>query len=151
MDKIEQLTSKEFCAAMSIRANSGLSTSAEHTQLLLYLANRGQIRIFQDNYFRPIGYVAWSKVTKDTLNLIPALQGNIKYPYERTSGYLYWIDDLVIEPRYRLDGRKRWLRFFKKRRFIAYAKNQRLYTYIRRLNKHHLAQFSLQIAQKDKV
>lgn len=151
MDKIEQLTSKEFCAAMSIRANSALSTSAEHAQLLLYLANRGQIRIFQDNYFRPIGYVAWSKVTKDTLNLIPALQGNIKYPYERTCGYLYWIDDLVIEPRFRLDGRKRWLRFFKKRRFIAYAKNQRLYTYTRKLNKHHLKQFSLHAPQEESV
>lgn len=143
MDKLEELSSKEFCALMAIRANCGLSTSAKQTQLLHYLAKKNQVRIILDNFFRPIGYIAWSRITSDTLRLIPALQGQIKYPYERIDGYLYWIDDVVIDPRFRELGRQRWLRFLKKRRFFAYTRKDRIYISTRKRKKHKLLQMRL--------
>lgn len=127
MNNINEIEiSKTLFDVIRIRATNNLDTSAEQINRLIQSAANKSIHLIHNEAGFPIGYVAWAKISRDTLNLAAKMNRLPALPYEWFDGNIKLIFDLTISKDWATLARYHLFLFLRKHRFFSYYRNNKL-------------------------
>lgn len=117
--------------ALELRVRFRMKTSPEALLYLARSARKGMLRILRDTLRRPIGYVAWAEVNKESLRRMQRVGLGMLAHYEWDEGRLVVIVDAAFAP-----GRARSLAqpltaAFARRRVVVLARSHGFSLYAR--------------------
>lgn len=108
-----------------IRMVNQLDTTAVLQTRLVNAAAKDFIHIFRNETGDPIGYAAWAKVSRETLNVVFKTQQLPILPYEWHDGRIKLIFDIVVSNEWAFLARYQLFLYLRKHRLFAYYKNNR--------------------------
>lgn len=121
---IKTILPEEFSEAMMIRASLNLITTSEHLNTLITSSKHKNIKIFVNDFDKPVGYISWDRVSRETLYMMTLNKGTIKYRYEKNEGHFFVINDIVMDKNQISRIKNQWKKFLIKRHaFISTRKN----------------------------
>jgi hemolysin-activating ACP:hemolysin acyltransferase len=132
----DSLSPEEFGKVLDIRCMTNLNTSAGLLSALQHSAAQGNIELFYSTAKRPIAYIAWAKVTKESLLLMFKTKQMPAYPYEWNEGHFMIVYDIVFSPQWGDKARMDTLDYLFKKRFFAYFRRNKLHVFYRKHNRH---------------
>jgi hemolysin-activating ACP:hemolysin acyltransferase len=117
--------------ALELRARFRMETPPESLLYLTRSARKGMLRILRDKLRRPVGYVAWAEVNKESLRRMQRVGLDMLAHYEWDEGHLVVIVDAAFAP-----GRARCLAqplmaAFARRRVVVLARSHAFSLYAR--------------------
>ncbi|WP_075187333.1 glycosyltransferase family 25 protein [Teredinibacter haidensis] len=111
---------------MRIRTDNNLDTPAELQSRIMNAIYSDNIKIFKNENGDPIGYVAWARVKRETLNYLTKVQSLPSFSYEWREGRIKLFFDLVLSYEWRRQARDCFNLFLREHRFFAYYRKNRL-------------------------
>lgn len=133
-----------FFNAIEIRVRRGLSTSPEEMLRLRSSIEHETLEILTDSFKKPIGYLVFAKVCKES-SLILLNSGSLPMRnYEWREGFSTLITDIVFCPQRSHEARIELVDFLRKQRSILYLRKNVANLWIRK-HKIHRKVFSKKI------
>jgi hypothetical protein len=119
--------------ALELRAALGLGTTPEEYWILRNSEMAHTLEIMFDEVDRAIGYMAWARVSRATIERLQRNAQLPKYFYEWEEGGICLILDVLLLPRYKYDAIRQLRLFIRRRRAIVPARKGRpLRLYLRK-------------------
>jgi hypothetical protein len=117
---------------LEFRAANRLDLPHRQFLALRNSALAGTLRIFRDALSRPIGYVAWAGVCRETAHRLLRRLEFAAYPYEWTEGNIRYVVDVVLLPKERRTGLRQLKAVFANSRALLIARREHVRLYTRR-------------------
>ena len=109
-----------------MRLTNQLDTSAVLQARLVNAAVNNSVYIFRNEAGAPIGYIAWGRVSRETLNLVFKTRQMPSLPYEWNDGKIKLIFDVVLSKEWSLLARYQFFLYIRKNRIFAYYRGSKL-------------------------
>lgn len=127
--------SAQLVEALELRAINGLSTPPDIFVKLRNCAYANKLIVFKDQLKRPIGYLAFASVNKESA-LRFLKNGAIPfYPYEWSEGGIFLIIDVVIQKNSCFDAVRQIKSLVFSKRAIIFSKRNRCKFYLKKNGK----------------
>ena len=121
--------------ALQFRASLGLATPPDIFFRLLNSSLAEKLVVFKDQIKRPIGYLAWAGVNRESaLRFLKSGQYPL-YPYEWNDGGIALILDVAIQKRSNFDALNQMTEFIHSKRAIIFCKKSTPKLYFRQKDK----------------
>lgn len=117
---------KALIDAIGLVASSGHSISPKQFRDLKFSSHFNMIEIFKDHLDRPIGYVAWAMINRESIDYFIKSGNILHYPHEWTEGGIFYIVDVFFKKDSRFDALTKLLRLLKSKRVISYFRHGKL-------------------------
>jgi len=130
--------STQFGVVCELRSKTALSTSAELLRWLNFSTRTHCYQLFYDSLNKPIGYIIWANVCRETITRLARTGQMPRYPYEWNEGYITLVLDLVFIDGWHCWNRKTLLGFLRTHKSIAYYRKHKIHVKIR----HNETKFS---------
>lgn len=117
---------KLFMDVMQVRFIHAVDTPTILQQRLLQSCIDGRIRVIKSEQGNLLGYLAWANVTRETMNMLIAIQQLPLYPYEWNDGKLMLIYDIFINRYWQAEAHREIRQYITRRRFYSYFNNGRI-------------------------
>jgi hypothetical protein len=129
-----------LCNMLEARARNGLVTTPEQFSQLRSSAANGTAMIFKDVLYRPIGYIAWANVNKESILRLSTLGKFPCYPYEWNEGGVFLLLDVVFDGDSRRYGLSELKRVLSTKRAVVFSKRKSCRLYLKRKGNHRRIQ-----------
>lgn len=117
---------------LEARARNGLSTTPEQFGQLRNSAANAAAIILKNVLHRPIGYVAWACVNKESILRLSTLGKFPSYMYEWNEGGIFLLLDVVIDADSRRYGLSELKRILSTKRAVVFSRKKKCRLYLRR-------------------
>ena len=81
---------------IKLRADLNLTSSPDNIKILLRSGENGLFTIFKNQLERPVGYLTWAGINKESFRRLLDFNENLKYPYEWNEGRIALITDVAL-------------------------------------------------------
>lgn len=124
---------------IKLRADLNLNSSPDNIKSLLRSGEHGLFDIFKNHLERPVGYLTWANINKESFRRLLDFNENLRYAYEWNEGRIVLITDVAFSRNNRQGLRKRLEEALKGRRVVAFRRNGVLSVYTRTNGRFRLA------------
>lgn len=121
-----------FFDAMYMRAGVGMNTTAVELNHMVRGASQGTLEIFRSYTGVAIGYVAYAKINRWTLEWVEKSKHPVMHPHEWNEGHISHVMDFVILPGQRTLAIRRFRNWLKRQRLVSYLTDDGVHLYKRR-------------------
>lgn len=113
---------KDFSILCDIRSTIALNTSPLQLYWFKLATKANTCQILWDEFERPIGYILWANICKESLLRIQRSGIYPQYPYEWSEGKITLILDIAINDVNRAAALHQIRTFMKKQKIVTYTK-----------------------------
>lgn len=113
---------KGFSILCDVRSTIAINTSPMHLYWFKMAAKANTYQILWDEFERPIGYVLWANICKESLFRIQRTGIYPQHHYEWSEGKIKLILDIAINDLNRVDALHQIKSLMKKQKIVAYTK-----------------------------
>jgi len=129
---------KDFCDLLDIRAQYSISTSAETLVMLRNSVKNNLYYIFKNEFSRPIGYLAWARINKESFLELSRSTKMPVYEYEWDEGNIIVLTDVLHKSQSAFQLRGELVKIFHRARIVVLANYSHLSIYLLKRNRYTL-------------
>lgn len=130
------IDTKELREALFIRVNAGLVTTQLNLRQLLQASDNGSLDIFKSEKGEPIAYIAFARISKQTLFHLSNSENLILRDYELNEGSIMFVMDIVSLKEHASLAKFLIKKTLKKFRIVCGRKKNSFNIYLKYKNKH---------------
>jgi hemolysin-activating ACP:hemolysin acyltransferase len=115
------MTDKKFKQAVKLFSCKEV-TSASEIKNILWSVEDDCLEVFYSKYAKPIGFVTWHKMVKESLHYAYNVKGALSNKDHFSQGNIIYINYVLFADAWRYDARRCFIKFLRAHRAIAYVR-----------------------------
>lgn len=123
-----------YSDALDILISRRFDINPDRIKSLKFSAKKSKLEILLGFGEKPIGFVSWAGVNKDSVVLFLNQKRLPTYFWEYDEGNIAFIQDIAFKDKWAYQARKKLIEFIKSKKAIFYVRKNKAYLLIRKKN-----------------